>query len=431
MQRFELAKGIHFNMLPQTKFKTNFFQVSFVLNLERKNTTMLSLLTGVLMRGCSKYPDVASINNRLDYLYDTNASLVTYKRGERIVLCYESDFLKDDYVPEGSEKLLCESIDMFRQIVLRPKTGGGSFDEHYLELEKNQLEKEIKSIINNKNAYSKQKCIETLCQDEKYSLNTDGYVEDIPCVDGKKLYEFYKEVLEKAQIEVFFYGDGNAEEISKAFSEVFTEIENRCPDMLCETFVTDKVKEETAYVTEEMAVSQGKLAIGFRTGINITDSDAAALSLFCEIYGSSPVSKLFMNVREKLSLCYYCRSVIDSFKGIMLVLSGIESENKDKSLEAILKELEEIKKGNVTEQELESAKLSLLNGYKTLDDNPSAICSWYLSRITNGSFETPESVAQNIKNTTLSQVIEAAKKVKIDTVYFLKGTGAPDTEDEE
>ena len=133
------------------------------------------------------------------------------------------------------------------------------------------------------------------------------------------------------------------------------------------------------------------------------------------------MSKLFMNVREKLSLCYYCRASLDSYKGIMLVLSGIQSKNKDKSFEAIMKELADVQNGNVTEDEFEAAKLSLVNSYKTLDDSPAALSAWYISRIMCGSFENPEAIVERIQNTTLSEVIEVSKKVKLDTVYFLEG----------
>ena len=422
MLRIKLSDGIHFNMLPESKFKTNFFQVSFVLDLERCNTTKLSLLTGVLFRASEKYPDVAAINNRLDYLYDTNASCSTYKRGERIIFCYESDFLKNDYVPAGSENLLLEAIDMFRQLIFKPRIVDGGFDEELLALEKNQLEKDIKSIINNKNAYAKKKCTEAMCEGERYSIEVEGEIEDIPAVTGKSLYEFYLDMLRKAQIEVFFNGEGDAQYISKQFDEVFSLIGDRNVQKLSETFVTGDVKEKTLEITEQMPVSQGKLALGFRTGVSVNDSDSAALTLFNEIFGGSPVSKLFMNVREKLSLCYYCKSIPDSYKGVMFVLSGIESENRDKSLKAIMSELEDIQNGKISRDELSAAKLSILNSYKTIDDNPALLCSWYLARIICNNFSEPYLVSKDIENTTAQEIAQVAKKVKLDTVYFLKGT---------
>ena len=248
-------------------------------------------------------------------------------------------------------------------------------------------------------------------------------MEDIPGISAKESYEFYLDMLSKSRIEVFFNGDGDAQEVSLLFGKVFDTIKNRNPIALCETFVTGKAKEKVLERCEEMPVSQGKLAIGFRTGVVINDKECAALALANEIFGGSPVSKLFMNVREKMSLCYYCKSVPDAYKGVMFVLSGIESENRDKSLNAIMKELQDMKDGNISEEEIQAAKLSLLNGYKTIDDNPSGLCSWYLARIICDNFENPEAVAQRIKNISKEEIVSAVNKVQLDTVYFLKGTG--------
>lgn len=430
MQRIKISDGIHFNMLPQEKFKTNFFQVAFVLNLERENTTPLSLLSGLLFRASEKYPDIAAINNRLDYLYDTSACVHIYKKGERLIFCYESEFLKDEYVPKGSENLLIEAVDMFRQLVFKPRIIDGGFDGELLKLEKIQLEKDIKSIINNKNAYAKKKCTELMCEGEKYSIDTEGETEDIPLVTEKGLYEFYLNMLKSAHIEVFFNGDGDAHAISEEFAKVFRLIENRKPVTLCNTLVKEKARDEVVESTEEMPVNQGKLVLGFRTGIEINHKLSAALTLLNEVFGGSPVSKLFMNVREKMSLCYYCRSVPDSYKGVMFVMSGIESENRDKSLKAILHELDEIKAGNISEDELSAAKLSILNSYKALDDNPSLLSTWYLSRIICGNFEQPLEVAEKIKETTATDIVAAANKICLDTVYFLKGTAEAEAAEE-
>ena len=431
MQRIKISDGIHFNMIPQTKFKTNFFQVAFVTDLERKNTTPLSLLSGLLMRASEKYPDIAAISNRLDYLYDMSAAVHTYKKGERLVFCYQSDFLKNDYVPVGSEDLLCEAVEMFRQLVFKPRIIDGGFDSELLSLEKTQLEKDIKSIINNKNAYAKKKCTELMCEGEKYSIDPDGELDDIDGITEKSLYCFYLDFLKTARVEIFFNGDGDANYICKLFSEAFTEISDRAPVPLCKTFVTGEVKKQLLEVTEQMPVNQGKLAIGFRTGVEVTDEDSPALAVFNEVFGGSPVSKLFMNVREKMSLCYYCRSLPEAYKGVLFVLSGIESENRDKSLDAIMKELRDIQSGKVTQDELDAAKLSLLCGFKSLYDNPASLCGWYLARIICDSFAEPEDIAKIIESTTVEDVVRVSKKVKPDTVYFLEGTGAPEGTEEE
>lgn len=420
MQRINISDGINLGYIEKTKFKTNFFKVCFCMNLEKGVPTNLSLLAGVLMRASKNYPGISEINNRLDYLYDMNVSSGTYKRGEKLYFSYECDFIKDEFLPDG-EKLLSEALGMFEELIFNPYLSDGTFDKKILDSEKTELENSIKSIINFKNAYVKEKCIETLCEGERYAVSEQGSLDEIPDVTGKSLYDFYKMLLETATVEIVFIGEADAEKLADDFRTIFTKHTKRAPKPIDETYITGKTKAQVCQKTEKMQVNQGKLAIGFRTGVGVNDKDCTAMSLFAEIFGGSPVSKLFMNVREKLSLCYYCRASLDSYKGIMLVLSGIQSKNKDKSFEAIMKELSDIQNGNVTEDEFGAAKLSLVNSYKTLDDSPAALSAWYISRIMCNSFENPEAIVERIRNTTLNEVIEVSKKVKLDTVYFLEG----------
>ena len=420
VKRINISHGINLGYIEKTKFKTNFFKVCFCMNLKEGVPTNLSLLAGVLMRASKNYPGISEINNRLDYLYDMNVSSGTYKRGEKLYFSYECDFIKDEFLPDG-EKLLSEALGMFEELVFNPYLVDGGFDKKILDSEKTELENSIKSIINYKNAYVREKCIETLCKGERYAISEQGSLSEIPGITEKSLYEFYNWVLESAQVEIVFIGEADAQKLAEDFKTIFEKHVKRAPEMVDETYITGDVKETVCEKTEEKQINQGKLAPGFRTGGGATDKNCTAMSLFAEIFGGSPMSKLFMNVREKLSLCYYCRASLDSYKGIMLVLSGIQSKNRDKSFEAIMKELCDIQSGNVTEDEFEAAKLSLINSYKTLDDSPAALSAWYISRIMCNSFENPEEIVKRIMNTSLEEVIEVSKKVKLDTVYFLKG----------
>ncbi len=421
MQRINISEKINLGYIPKNKFKTNFFKVSFAIDLDRKHTTNLSLLSAVLVRATKNYPTIADITNRLDYLYDMNISSSVYRRGERLILDYDCDFIRPEFVPAEGENLLDEALDMFEEILLRPYVKDGCFDEKILDSEKTELENSIKSLINYKRAYAKERCIGTLCEGERYAVNVQGELCDIPLVTGKSLYEFYKEFLSVANIEIMFVGEADEKKLAEKFAAIFAKIQNRRPITLCQTYITDKTKSEVAEICEPMKISQGNLALGFRTGVSINDKDAVAMALFCDIYGASPTSKLFMNVREKMSLCYYCSSTIDSYKGILLVLSGIQSENKEKAQAAILKELSDIQKGLVTEEDLAAAKLSLVNSYKALDDNVSALSSWYISRSLVGIYNDPCDVIEKINSIGLDEIIEVSKKAKLDTVYFIKG----------
>lgn len=419
MQRIKISDGLSFNYEKMDKCKTNFFEVCFVTDLEKANTTKLSLLAGILTRASEHYPSVAKINDRCDYLYDMNVSLRTFNKGERLILSYECDFIKNEFLPHNSEDLLKEAVEMFYELVFCPYLVDGAFDKKNLDIEKTELANSIKSLINNKNAYAREKCTERLCEGERYSISPQGTLEDIEKVTPENLYEFYKELLKTAVVEIFFAGNAELEKTADMFGKAFESVQ-RQPKQLCTTLISDKAKQNVLELCEAMEVSQGKLALGFKTGVSVNDADCTAMTVMCEIFGGSPTSKLFMNVREKLSLCYYCRSIADSYKGIMFVLSGIQSENKEKSQNAILKELDDICQGKITHEELEAAKLSLINSYKTLDDNPSSLALWYVSRILCENYATPQEVVKQIQNVTKEQVSLVAGKVKLDTVYFLK-----------
>jgi len=430
MQRLKIADGVTLSIIPSTKFKTNYLSINFVSPLEENTASFSALLPKVLGRATKNYPTTALLSEKLEYLYDMSVSMRNFKRGELVVTSYESDFLKNAYIPEKSEDMLTQAVGMFREIVFNSLVNDGAFDEKILESEKTDLVNAIKSLINNKNAYAKQKCTEIMCKGEKYSISELGTVENVGVITATSLYEYYTDFVKTARAEIYFIGECDENKLQKLLSETFAKIE-REPLPLPETIVTGNAAEPVNNVTEEMPVNQGKLAMGFRTGIKLSDDDLVAFSFFCEVFGGSPMSKLFMNVREKLSLCYYCKALGDCFKGVMFVLSGIESENRDKSVDAIMNELRDIQNGKISQDEMEAARLSLINSYKELSDNPPALAVWYLSRALYNSFAEPSDIAKAIEKITLSDVVAAAGKVNLDTVFFLKGTSSDNGEDEE
>lgn len=421
MQTFDINKGACLYFTDSEKFKTNFFAVNFVLPLNRQTVTNAALLLRVLTRATKKYPSMQLISQRLDYLYDMTMSLRSHKIGERLVVSFESDFIKNSYLPDDSTDLVSEAVRMFEQVFFCPHLVDGVFDSVVVESERQDLINSIRSIVNNKNAYAKQKCTELMCKDEEYSLCENGYEEDAIKITPQSLYEFYLEFINTAKAEMFFVGKADANVLVQNLSEVFEKRDYKEINGFA-TFVSGKAKETVLEVTEKMPVNQGKLALGFRTGVTLGDQDCTAFYLFCEIFGGSPMSKLFMNVREKLSLCYYCRAAADFAKGVMFVLSGIESENRDKAKDAILKELSDIQNGNISDEEFSAAQLSLINGYNELYDNPPALSNWYLARVLQGQKQNPEDVIEKIKKLTKNDVCLASKKAMLDTVYFLEGT---------
>ncbi len=421
MKTIQIANGVTLNVLPSDKFKTNLLSVNFITPLNVFNASNAALLSKVLLRASNKYPSTALLSKHLEYLYDMSASMRSYKRGETLIVSYESEFLKDGFVPKGSENLLYESVDLFYQVIFEPLVKNGGFDENILCQEKSDLINSINALINNKNAYAKQVCTSLMCGEEAYSTYELGDVDTVNNINAKSLYEYYLDFVRSTQIEIYFVGEADEELLTQRLKGTFEGLERQVKQVQ-KTFVTDKVHSPVIEKQEPMDVSQGKLALGFRTGVTLGSDDSAPFALFCEIFGGSPVSKLFLNVREKLSLCYYCRAMTDSYKGVMFILSGIENSNREKAVNAILCELEDMKCGKFSDEDIESAVLSLTNAYKELSDNTSGLVAWYLSRRLYSDFSDPNDVIERIKSVSKDSIVKAASKARLDTIYFLKGT---------
>lgn len=421
MTRKNIYNGVNLNVINSDKFKTNYMSVCFVLPLEKESIHFNSLLPKVLARGSEKYPDMAKISERLEYLYASGINPVFIKRAQTVVIGFSADFIKDSFVP-GDKGLLSDVADLLFGIIFNPLIVDGAFKKEYVESEKTDLVNIINAKINNKAAYAKEKCTEAMFGDHPYGISEYGRAEDVKNITPDALYETYKKVVNNAPIEIFFNGECDDDALCGIIKKYIPE-SVRSTEYPGREFLTGKpdfVKE----LEEEMPVAQGKLVMGLRIGgININSEDSAAFSIFNELFGGSPSSKLFMNVREAMSLCYYCRSMPDQYMSTMFISSGIETENKEKAKNAILDQLDAVKKGDFTEEDIDDAKRSMKNSYKELDDSASALCMWYLSRLLMGSEGTPDEVVESLMKVTKDEIVKAANKVELDTVYFIKGTG--------
>ena len=429
MQRCKLSEGVHLNLLPSEKFKTNFLSVCFVVPLEKENAHLTALVPKVLSRGCKAYPDMAAISERLEYLYASDISAVYVKRAESLIVGFSADFVKDAFLPEKGENLLNSVSALLFDILFDPLIENGAFRESYVAGEKADLINAIGAKINNKAAYAKERCTEIMFGARPYGISELGTVEEVRAATSKQIYERYKQIAETAPIEIFFNGECDAEELSALVKSRIPVSAHRKTSFPTRAFL-DGEPDEVTEVTDEMPVAQGKLVMGLRmSGVNVNAPDAAAFNVFNEMFGGSANSKLFMNVREAMSLCYYCRSMPDMFMSALFISSGIEPENREKAKKAILEQLDAMKAGDFSDDDIAEAKLSLCNAYKELDDSASALCLWYLSRVIFGNDGTPEDTMGKIRAVTADEIRAAAEKVSLDTVYFIKGTGKSNSEE--
>ncbi len=415
--RTELQQGVALNTVTTDRFKTAFFTVNLFVPLEKETASAYSLLTDVLMRGTESYPTMQALNQKQDTLYSLGLGAFVQKKGEAQVVTFELTAIDDSFAFDGME-ILGEGMKLMRELIFRPYTEQGLFKAEYVEQEKKNLCDDIRGRINNKTAYARNRCVEIMCEGEAYAVDHGGDLEDVNALTPASLWEAYEGLLSKARVEMFYVGSKGEAEVA-SLCKTYLQFAPR--EAVFPKTTLGALPQESRTVTEQMRISQCKMTLGFRTEYALQEGNFPAMALFNEVFGGSPNSRLFMNVREKQSLCYYCSSFPDGLKGLLMVVSGIEQKNKQKTLDAVLEQLEDLKQGHIDPLELENARRSLRNGYREITDSPAAIASWYLGRISTGRYDSPEEAIAAMEQVSAEDVVTVANSIRLDTVYFLEG----------
>ena len=430
LDRISIGNEIHINFVESDRFKTNFIEIDVITRLEsEEKASKNALLAKVLGRGCKNYPTMADIAKREQDLYAAKIGICADKIGEAQVLILAAEMLSDKYSFDDTE-ITEGAIELLGDIFTDPLLEAGGFKSEYVETEKKNLADDILAQINNKNAYAYKKCVEKMCEGERFAINNLGSLESAERIDPQSLYAHYGHIMSHCAIEIFCvgkFGETKASVRGK-FKELFKGIKRENIERFeTEVITRAKFKGETI---EQMEVNQGKLAVGFRMGTSNKSENFAKYVLFDAVYALVPTGKLFQNVRERLSLCYYCSAKSEAAKGIVTVLCGIENENKQKAKEEILRLLEDMKNGEFTDGDIESARLAAVNSYKEVFDSAGSIVSWYLRRLLCGNTKTPDEMIDEISAVTKKDIVEIAGNVSLDSVYFLQGTLSGDDGEE-
>ena len=419
-KRIPLGVGISLNVVEELRFKRNRMSINLLLPLSRETASTNALLAFVLRRGCSEYPDMLSLNKKLADLYGARLGSDVSKRGEVQILSLTLESLADQYSLDNMQ-ISKEAVKLLIQVLLKPSFENGGFKHNDIETERRNLIDLIDSQINDKRTYARNRCTEEMCRDEAFGICEYGTREQAAAVNNEMLLKAWERAINTAQIEIFMIGSSNSEAIAKTIVDEFSSIK-RGQIMECSTLVKPQCG-EIKNVEERLPVSQAKLVLGFRTNIASPNDDTEVLQLANTVFGGSPHAKLFVNVREKLSLCYYCMSRIEKYKGLLFVECAVEEQNRDKAYNEILKQLDEVKNGNIDEHELEAAKKTLSNSYTTIRDSLSGMEGWYLGQVLSKSAKTPIEVAENLAKITSADIVNVIREIKLDTIYFLAGNG--------
>ena len=417
--RDEIANGVGFTMYPTEKFKTNVIDIRFTVPLSKDSAAANALIFPVAFRATKNYPGTKQIRIASEELYGTSLFCDVSKRGDAQVVVVGINFLSDKYAYDGTD-ILSGALSLLAEVITSPLTEGGAFLAEYVESEKQKLIDEEQARINDKRRYAMTRMCEEMFENDPFSVSENGDIESIKAVTPQSLYEAYHELLETASVEIVAVGDMDESAVKSFFIGTFGAILREHPSKT-ETKVKTAARKKVKYVYEHQNITQGKLSLGFCTGIGAQDERATALSVMNSVFGAGTTSKLFMNVREKLSLCYYCSSGINLQKGFMQVNSGILFENEKKAVDEILAQLESVANGDISDFELDSAKNGLCDRYRSIFDRASSISSYIFGEIVSEKREMPEEKIKKIKAVTKEDVMNVAKLVKLDTYYFLCG----------
>ena len=420
-----ISEGMEFCSISAEGFKSSCISVNFVLPLGEK-ASLYALVPNVLTRSSKKYPDLASIERKLANLYGADLIVDVSKVGENQILKLEVSCIDDRFALEN-EVISAECSKLLFELIFNPNVENSAFSQNDTESEKRILIERLYAEQSDKRSYAKNKCEELMFSEEAYGIHRFGTVEDIEKITAESLYEAYCEILRTAKIVVCSSGNTDANRVCEEFKAYSSKLSREL--CLGATLFVEKA-EDVQYVKEQEPVKQGKLVMGFRMGMTDANDNYAARRVMVDLFGGSPHSKLFTVVREKMSLCYYCSARMIRAKGIMFVQSGIESFNEDKAKEAILGQLEDVKNGNFSQDDIDASVKALEDSFKSVTDSPESLDSWFMSQCVSGAYKYPEDFINDFKNVTKAEIMKAAQDVTLDTVFMLEGTAKESDSDE-
>lgn len=419
----EIKQGIKVHFRNTKKYKTNLITVFLSVPLDKKTVTKNALITSILRLGTEKQPTQEEINKKLEEMYGAEFNCGIEKIGENQLLKFYIEVLNDEFTPE-KENLLEEAINQLLDIIFNPVMKDNSFLREYIETEKVNLKNIIESKINDKEQYSFDRCIEEMYKDMPYAIYKYGYVEDIEKLTDEELYNQYQELIKTAKIDIYISGDFNKNEIKNV-------IQNNMNIQKLSSRNVDKIVEQTNIVgassarpkpntiEEKQNVTQGKLVIGLDIDDN-SENSKYILGIYNVILGASATSKLFQNVREKASLAYSARSVYVRQKNNIYIRCGIEIGNFDKAIPIIYKQLDDMKKGDFTDEDIQSAKETFISAIKSIQDEQDEEITYFISQELLGDKPDFEEYINKMQSVTKQQVQDVANKISVNTVYFLR-----------
>jgi len=420
LQNQEILTGLRFLKIPTEQFKTNRLSLSFFMPIRHETASANAILPYILRRSCQEYPDFTALNKKLGDLYGARLYADVGKMGDvqRLTLSIAAI---DDRFALRSEKVGEECAGLLCSLVLNPLQPGGQFTAEDVEAEKRQLIEQIQGELADKRSYARSRLREQMYEGDPFAVSRLGTIEQVQALTPEAVTKAFEILKEKALMQIVMVGMGEEASVKEAFRQGFKN-QPRNPVKL-QTAVRASADDVRRF-EDVLEVNQAKLVMGFNTQTAEPEGDIFPMQLMTALFGGTPHSRLFLNVRERLSLCYYCAAVYDKNKGHLSVDSGLDLENAKLAEEEVLNQLAFVQRGEFTDEELSAARLSLQNSFSSVGDNQGALEGYYISRIFDKELLPPAEALKRVSAVTREQVVEAANKVSLDSIYLLKGGAA-------
>lgn len=413
-------QGYKLHVIATEKYKTNTFVWRMKAPLTKEDVTKRALLPHVLQSSSAKHTSTTALRSYLDELYGATLYVDLAKKGEYHVMSVTIEIANEKFLSDPAP-LLKKGFELLSEILTNPNASGNSFDQDTVEKEKRVLKSRIQSVFDDKMRYSNVRLLEEMCKDEPYALQVNGEASDVDAITPENLYEYYQKAFSEDEMDLYVIGDVKEEEVKQLAGQLL-KFENRTPKKI----QTEKSapRSNVNEVKEEQDVKQGKLNIGYRTNIVYGDPDYFALQVFNGVFGGFSHSKLFINVREKASLAYYAASRLESHKGLMLVMSGIDLKNYDQAVGIIHEQMDAMKKGDFTDQELEQTKAVIQNQIMETVDTARGLTEILYHNVVADTTISLDTWMNEMNKVTKEEITAVAEKIQLDTIYFLTGTEA-------
>ena len=412
--------GLNLHLVPSKKFKTISFVVRFKAPLNRTTVTERALLPYILRQASNKYSSRRELQQKLDDLYGAFFSINGAKKGNFHIITFRLEIPNPRFL-ENESALIEDSFKLLNEIINRPKVSGNSFDSSIVDREKETLKQKIDSIRDDKMSYANMRLIDEMCKDEVYQTHVHGYLDDLSTIDGKSLYTYYQSLLQEDSMDFYVLGDFEEINVRNSITAMFKK--DKVLNKSFQFLKGNKKRIEPKLITEKQDLQQAKLHIGYRTNCTYSDKLYFALHVFNGMYGGFPNSKLFVNVREKNSLAYYASSRLESHKGLLFVFSGIAPKDFQQAKKIIDQQMEAMKNGDFTEDEISSTKELIVNQLLETLDHPLGIIEMLYQQVVANHTLSPDDLIANIKKVSRQNILDIAQLIEEDTTYLLTNKG--------